>query len=110
MSQPIPDRLIRNLARAPDLSANLTPSRIMKARLCGAGSLEPDELPPRLVRVLALVCQGYTDREIADQTHYAVETIKDRTKALMAVFRARNRTHLAALAVAQGYVDMNIAG
>lgn len=59
-----------------------------------------------MLRALELISHGYTDAEIAARTHYAPDTVKDRAKALMAVFGARNRTHLAALAVAQGYVDM----
>jgi DNA-binding NarL/FixJ family response regulator len=108
MSQPVPMRLAVAIERAPDLSTNRTPSRLAKARLY-APSLDPDDMPPIMRRTLALICHGHTNEEIARETYYALNTVKDRAKALLGIFDARNRTHLAALAVAQGYVDMSQA-
>lgn len=102
-------RLVEALERAPDLNRYQTPTRVIKARQWGVGSLDPDELTPLLHRVLVLVTHGHTDPEIARRIYYSPESVKDQVKALCAVFSARNRTHLAALAVAQGFVDMTLA-
>jgi DNA-binding CsgD family transcriptional regulator len=64
-------------------------------------------LTPNLLETLPLVCQGYSNREIAEMRHFSEEAIKDHVKRLLAIFQARRRAHLAALAVAQGYVDMD---
>lgn len=109
MSQPIPLRLVRAIERAPDLSENRSPSRVLKAQQFGVRSLSPDDLTPQLRTTLGLICHGRTNPQIARETFYALDTVRDQTKALLGIFSARNRTHLAALAVAQGYVDMKIA-
>jgi ATP/maltotriose-dependent transcriptional regulator MalT len=36
----------------------------------------PDPLSPRELEVLALIADGYTNREIADQLHVGVSTVK----------------------------------
>jgi DNA-binding NarL/FixJ family response regulator len=108
MSQPVPMRLAIAIERAPDLTVNRTPARLAKARVYSP-SLDPDDMTPILRTTLALICHGRTNEEIARETFYALDTVRDRTKALLAIFAARNRTHLAALAVAQGYVDMSQA-
>lgn len=109
MSQPIPMRLASAIGRAPDLNPNRTPSRIDKAIAHGVRSLDPDDMTPILRETLTLICHGHTNEEIARETFYAIDTVRDRTKALLGIFSARNRAHLAALAVAQGYVDMKLA-
>lgn len=100
MSQPIPEKLIRDLSRAPLLEA----WRIR--RYAGLRA----ELTPTLRRALWLVCEGFTTREIAARTYYSEEAAKDHIRRLVVMFGARNRAHLAALAVAQGYVDMAETG
>lgn len=100
-------RLATALYLAPDLSVNQTPSRVLKAR--SHGGLDPDNLLPIMHRTLLLICHGYSNAEIAERTNYALDTVRDRVKGLLAIFCARNRTHLAALAVAQGYVDVTLA-
>lgn len=109
LSRPIPLKLVEALALAPDLTPYQTPTRVIKAKQWGMRSLEPDKLTPKLHRTLVLLTHGHTDREIAGRIFYSEESVKDQVKALCAVFSARNRTHLAALAVAQGYVRMELA-
>lgn len=97
MSQPIPDRLIRSLARSP-LPDPYRASRHVNGNLT-----------PNLRETLLLVCQGYTNREIAEARHYSEEATKDHVKRLLGMFGARNRTHLAAMAVlamARGDVEV----
>lgn len=97
------------LALAPDLTRNRSPSRAYKARQRGSPDLDPETMPPMLLRCLTLLCHGYTNVEIAERTHYSFDSVRDQTKALLGIFDASNRAHLAALAVAQGYVDMKLA-
>ena len=96
MSQPIPDRLIRDLGRVPTLE----PYEIRKY------VWRESVLTPTLRATLELICKGYSTREIAEMRHYSEAAIQDHSKRLLAIFRARRRPHLAALAVAQGYVDV----
>lgn len=100
-------RLATALYLAPDLGVNQTPSRVLKAH--SYGGLDPENLRPIMLRTLTLICHGYSDVEIAERTNYAHDTVRDQVKGLLAIFSARNRTHLAALAVAQGYVDVTLA-
>ena len=109
MSQPIPLRLVEAIERAPDLSSNRTPSRVLRAQRFGVRSLEAEDMTPQLRTTLELLCHGRNNPEIARETFYAHDTVRDQTKALLGIFSARNRAHLAALAVAQGYVDMKNA-
>lgn len=62
-------------------------------------------MTPRLLETLRLLCLGYSNREIAERVCFSEEAIKDHVKRLLALFGARRRAHLAALAVAEGYVN-----
>jgi DNA-binding NarL/FixJ family response regulator len=95
MASPIPEKLIHNLGRAPFLP------------LYACRRYANMNLTPNLLETLPLVCHGFSNKEIAAQRHYSEEATKDHVKRLLAIFRARNRAHLAALAVAQGYVEMS---
>lgn len=87
---PIPDKLIRNLGNAPLVSR---PRRTMHP-----------SLTPRMREVLALVCEGYTNAEIGKRIGCSEETVKSHVKRLLDYFQARNRAHLAAIAVSSGRV------
>lgn len=91
LSKPIPDKLIANLRKAPELD----PYR--------ASRYARGTLTERLERTLELVVCGYSNREIAEMTHYSEEAVKDHVKRLLAIYHARNRTHLAALVVAESF-------
>jgi DNA-binding CsgD family transcriptional regulator len=95
MSQPVPDKLFAHLRRAP-----LVPLWNIRYQV-------NTNLTPNLRATLPLVCEGYTNREIAALRHYSEEAVKDHVKRLLAIFGARRRSHLAALAVARGFVDMS---
>lgn len=94
LSKPIPDKLIANLREAPELD----PYRYSKR-----GRYR--NVTERLQRTLELVCLGYTNREIAEMTFFSEEAVKDHVKRLIAIYHARNRTHLAALVVAESLRD-----
>jgi DNA-binding NarL/FixJ family response regulator len=54
-------------------------------------------LSPSERRVLALVGQGLTDREIAKEIGVSVHTIRSQVRCSLHVLGARNRTHAAVL-------------
>lgn len=66
-------------------------------------------LTPRMEEILPFVCCGYTNAEIAERVYASEETVKSYVKRLLDYFQARNRTHLAAIVVARGHVDMTRA-
>lgn len=65
-------------------------------------------LPARHVETLRLICEGYTNAEIGRQMFVGEETIKSRVKVLLRHFGARNRWHLAALAVGTGMIEIRM--
>jgi len=99
LSQPIPTRLIRALTAASRPTEYRTPDRIFRARQWGAFDLDPGQLSPQLRKVLLGVCRGESNAEIGAATNYSCYSVKDQIRALLAVFEARNRAHLAALGV-----------
>ena len=99
LSQPIPVRLSRALIAASQATEYRTPDRIFRARQWGAFELDPSRLPPQLRKVLLGVCRGDSNAEIGAATNYSCHSVKDQIRALLAVFEARNRAHLAALGV-----------
>ncbi|HLJ67750.1 MAG TPA: helix-turn-helix transcriptional regulator [Chloroflexota bacterium] len=54
-------------------------------------------VPPTHARVLALLCQGYSNAQIADALHYSEKTIKNLVSDLLRIFDVQNRTQLAIL-------------
>ena len=108
LNNPIPDKLIRNLQNAPLLAAHETPGRVYKAKRYGVTKFG-DPLSDVLKEVLILVCHGYTNQEIAKRLYYSFFTVKEMIVAIIVAYGAKNRTHLASLAVAYGDVDIKKA-
>lgn len=99
MTRPIPERLIADLARAPLLEENLIREYSTGKRT----------LTPALAAVVPLVIEGKPYRVIAKElgiTHYSAQ---DRIKRLLALYRARNRVHLAAMLVREQLRDRLLA-
>lgn len=63
---------------------------------------EPDPLTDRELEVLALVAQGMSNRQIADELVITERTVKFHVSAIMAKLDAANRTEAVALAREQG--------
>jgi DNA-binding NarL/FixJ family response regulator len=59
------------------------------------GAKRPDELSEREREVLALLCTGATNREIAEAMHVGTETVKKHAGALYRKLGVRNRTEAA---------------
>lgn len=84
MSQPIPDRLIRDIAALPDE----TPAHVRKY----AG--QKITMTPALWETLKLVAAGASTPAIAEEFGIPVERAKDRVKRLLAYFDARDRMEI----------------
>jgi DNA-binding NarL/FixJ family response regulator len=63
-----------------------------------------DGLDPRSLRLVELVAEGRTTREIADDMSYSEQTIKKLITALEGRLHARSRAHMVALAIRQGLI------
>jgi DNA-binding NarL/FixJ family response regulator len=61
-------------------------------------------LPARDRRVLELVAEGWSTREIAETMSYSERTIKKLIQALEHRLQARNRAHAVASAIRQGLI------
>ena len=65
---------------------------------------EHDELDARSLRVVELVAEGRTTREIAGELSYSEQTIKKRITTIEAQLEARSRAHMVALAIRRGLI------
>ena len=65
---------------------------------------EHDELDARSLRVVELVADGRTTREIAGELSYSEQTIKKRITTIEAQLKARSRAHMVALAIRRGLI------
>jgi DNA-binding NarL/FixJ family response regulator len=68
------------------------------------GGHKHDRLDPRSLRLLELVADGHSTREIADDMSYSEQTIKKHITALESRLQARSRAHLVALAIRRGLI------
>lgn len=94
LSRPIPDKLIRDIARLPEHDEPFS-RRYSGSRLT---------VTPRLRYTLRLVALGWTNRRIADELGATEEGVRDRVKRLLSIYHARNRTELVAKAIRAGDV------
>ena len=63
----------------------------------------------RQADVLAGICCGHSNEQIADRLWLSEQTVKTHVKAILAAFCARNRAHAAALA-ASGQLTVHVRG
>ena len=73
---------------------------VIRARLRGDGALESPELAAlteQEKRVLDLITQGYTNRQIAGRLHLAEKTVKNYVTSLLAKLGLESRTQAAVL-------------
>ena len=109
----LPDALFRHLRGLVSGDAPL--SRAMTGKLLHqlAQRTQPAVLPaaaaalsPREGEVLALVVNGYTNREIAEELGIARNTVKNHLRSILAKLKVKNRAHAAAYAVSRGLVQI----
>jgi DNA-binding NarL/FixJ family response regulator len=65
---------------------------------------EREDLDARAQRVVQLVAEGATTREIADQMSYSVQTIKKLITTIQSQLDARSRAHMVAVAIRRGLI------
>jgi DNA-binding NarL/FixJ family response regulator len=63
-----------------------------------------DGLDPRSLRLVELVAEGRSTREIADDMSYSEQTIKKLITTLEGRLQARSRAHMVALAIRRGLI------
>lgn len=61
---------------------------------------------PRMVEIIELIAQGYTDREIADKLFLGHETVRTHIARTREYLGARSKAHIVALAVEHGYITL----
>jgi PAS domain S-box-containing protein len=64
----------------------------------------PGALTPREREVVALIADGSTAREIADELQVAHDTVRSHARNAMTKLGARSRAHLVAIALGEGHV------
>jgi DNA-binding CsgD family transcriptional regulator len=65
-------------------------------------------LSDRQRAVLNLMAKGCENKEIGDELHLSVTTIKDYVKSIMVTLQAKNRTQAVAIGITKGLVHMDI--
>ena len=65
---------------------------------------QPHRLDPRSVRLVELVAEGHSTREIANSLSYSEQTIKKLITSLEGRLGARSRAHLVAVAIRRGLI------
>jgi DNA-binding NarL/FixJ family response regulator len=71
-----------------------------------AQPMATDKLSPRESQVVALVVNGYSNQEIADELGIAHNTVKNHLRSILAKLGVRNRAQAAAYAVSRGLVRL----
>jgi DNA-binding NarL/FixJ family response regulator len=66
----------------------------------------PAGLSEREARILGLVAQGKSNREIADLLSLSEQTIKNRLSAIFDKLKVANRTEAATYAIQQGLISL----
>jgi DNA-binding NarL/FixJ family response regulator len=64
-----------------------------------------EKLTDREQYILQFVMQGCENREIAQQIHVSIHTVKAHISAIIRKTAARNRTHLVYLAMKNGWIE-----
>lgn len=60
---------------------------------------------PKHIEILQLLADGFTADEIGQRIGYSPHTVKGHVEDMRATLRARNRSHLVALAMQRGLID-----
>lgn len=94
------------IAHRPDLTAATYTSTPTVAHLHAVAppARRAPRLSPREQRVLSLVAEGYSTREVAQRLHYSERTIKNVLQSVGERLNCRNRTHAAVYAVRHGWI------
>lgn len=94
LEQPIPERLLRDLRRAP----------LVDEVTLGPGDGERPPLSRRQAEVLELVADGLTNRQVAEVLGISVETVKTHLRWAHIQLGSRTRTQAVAIALTRGLI------
>ncbi len=76
----------------------------------GQGDDPPEDLTEREIEVLHLVCQGESDKQIADALHVSPRTVQGHLRHIYAKLGVHSRTEAMHLALEQGWVALALTG
>jgi DNA-binding NarL/FixJ family response regulator len=65
-----------------------------------------DAVTPAELRVLRLISQGKTNKEIADQLSVSEETVKGQVRNILSKLGAKDRTHAAMIGLKRGIIEV----
>lgn len=94
---------LRMLARG-DIVVSQEMANVIKSELTDQTSKSKDDVSGREREVLQLVCQGATNREIAERLIVSEHTVKVHLRNILNKLNLRNRQQVAAYAVQEGLV------
>lgn len=67
----------------------------------------PVDLTSRELRVLKLIAEGWTNKEIAQRLSLSIDTVKGAVQGIVGKLNARGRTHAAVMGVQAGLIEPN---
>jgi DNA-binding NarL/FixJ family response regulator len=65
-----------------------------------------ETLTPAEIRVLRLLTDGNTNRQIAAQLSISEETVKSQIRNILSKLRANDRTHAAVIGLKRGIIEL----
>lgn len=65
-----------------------------------------DALTPAEIRVLRLIADGYTNKEIGARLSISEETIKSQVRSILSKLNANDRTHAAMIGLKRGIIEL----
>ena len=71
-----------------------------------AEHVSDDPLTPAEVRVLRLIADGNSNKEIASQLSLSEETVKGQVRNILSKLQAKDRTHAAMIGLKRGVIDL----
>lgn len=93
---------IRKVASGHSLLDPEVTERIMHRLGNGRGDSPEEKLTPQEQRILGLIAEGMTNRQIADQMYLSEKTVKNYVSSLLAKLGMSRRTEAAVYAIRQG--------
>jgi DNA-binding NarL/FixJ family response regulator len=91
------------------LSPDLTRTLILEstAEVTGLQGLSVESLTPREKELIQLICQGYSNKQIAQTLYLSVRTVENHLANIFTKLGAHSRTEVALLAVQSGWVEVS---
>ncbi len=98
---------IRKVASGHSLLDPELTQKIMHRLREGKGGAQGEKLTPQEQRILALIAEGMTNRQIADTMYLSEKTVKNYVSNLLAKLGMARRTEAAVYAIRQGVTGHN---